>query len=105
MRLRILSAIVETTPDRFREADARFLAGEILFNQNNLPGAMRWWREMSFDASDSYVLAGIGILRELQSRSGPSAAQINRILGAEYRRWLDFSQVRLQRFGYTFETF
>ena len=105
VRLRILSTIVENTPQGYRAADAQFLAGEILFNQNDLAGAVQWWLAMRPHHTDSYAVSSSEILRELRSASGPKAVQIHRILGAEYRRWLDFSQARLQRFGHRFDTF
>lgn len=105
LRLRLLSTIMETTPDSYRAADARFLAGEIFFNQNNAPDALRMWREIRPDARDSYVEAYSELLAEMRSPNGATASEINRILGAEHRRWLDFSEVRLRQFGYTFDTF
>ncbi|HLG57907.1 MAG TPA: hypothetical protein VI485_21355 [Vicinamibacterales bacterium] len=36
---------------------------------------------------------------------GGNGAEINRILGAEYRRWLDYSEERLRQFGYAFDRF
>jgi hypothetical protein len=105
LRLRLLTTIVETSPDGYRAADARFLAGEILFNQNNAPEAVRMWREIRPNPSDSYVEAYSELLAEMRSPNGATASEINRILGAEHRRWLDFSQVRLRQFGYAFDTF
>jgi hypothetical protein len=105
LRLRLLSTIMETTPDGYRAADAHFLAGEILFNQNNAPDALRMWREIRPDARDSYVEAYSELLAEIRSPNGATASEINRILGAEHRRWLDFSEARLRQFGYTFDTF
>ena len=54
--------------------------------------------------TDSYALTASELRHELASPK-PNAAHINRILGAEYRRWLDFSRERLRQFGYTFDTF
>ena len=105
LRLRLLSTIIETTPEGYRSADARFLAGEIHFNQNNAPEAVRVWREIRPDAGDSYVEAYSELLAEMRSPNGATAAGINRILGAEHRRWLDFSAARLRQFGYAFDTF
>jgi hypothetical protein len=105
LRLRLLTTIIETTPAGYRSADARFLAGEILFNQNNAPEAVRMWRDIRPDPRDSYVEAYSELLAEMRSADGATASEINRILGAEHRRWLDFSEVRLRQFGYTFDTF
>jgi hypothetical protein len=105
VRLRLLSTVVETTPDGYRSADARFLMGEILFNQNKMSEALRVWRGITPDPRDTYVMAYSEILGQLQSPNGGSGAEINRILGAEYRRWLDDSEARLRQFGYAFDRF
>ena len=105
LRLRLLTTIIESTPGGYRAADARFLAGEILFNQNNAPDALRMWREIRPDPRDSYVETYSELLAEMQSPNGATASEVNRILGGEHRRWLDFSQTRLRQFGYAFDTF
>jgi hypothetical protein len=105
LRLQLLSTIIESSPGGYRVADARFLAGEILFNQNNMPAALRMWHQIRPDARDSYVKTYSELLDEIESPGGGRAVEINRILGVEYRRWLDFSEGRLRQFGYAFDTF
>ncbi|MBY0496834.1 MAG: hypothetical protein K2Y23_21705 [Cyanobacteria bacterium] len=55
VRLRILSSIIATTPDGYRESDARYLAGEILFKQGSLDEALRWWAPMQPREGDTYI--------------------------------------------------
>jgi len=76
-----------------------------LFNQNKMPEALRVWRGITPDRRDTYVTAYSEILSQLQSPNGGNGAEINRILGAEYRRWLDYSEERLRQFGYAFDRF
>ena len=54
LRLRLLTTIVATTPNGYRSADARFLAGQVLFGQGDLEGARTWWSAITPDAHDSY---------------------------------------------------
>jgi hypothetical protein len=105
VRLRLLSTIIESTPGGYRAADARYLAGEVLFNQNKMADALRMWGQIRPDRTDTYVVAYSDLLEEMRSPGGARAAEVNRILGAEYRRWLDYSKVRLGQFGYAFDTF
>jgi hypothetical protein len=105
LRLRILSTILESTPDGYRASDARFLIGEIYFNQNDVPAAMRAWRDITPSIDDSYLEAYSEILDVMAAPRGGSVAEIHRILGGERRRWLEFSRIRLRQFGYEFNTF
>ena len=97
--------IVQSTPGGYRAADARFLAGEIFFYQNNTAEALRWWRDITPGSGDSYATAYSELLAELHAPSGLSAAKVNAALGGERRRWLEFSRKRLRQFGYTFTSF
>src|SRR5688500_5505533 len=63
VRLRIIAAIVETTPDGYRESDARFLGGEIFFKQGNYEEAIQWWGAMRPRADDTYAGAANAILK------------------------------------------
>lgn len=104
IRLRILRTIIETTPDGYGESDARFLAGRIMWEQNNVPKAIEWWQDLGPDDRGAYALASSAVTDALLS-GGSRAVEISRILGGEYRRWLEFSGARLAEFGYTFDTF
>ena len=105
VRLRILTAIVDTAPDGYGAADARFLAGRILWDQNNVPDALRWWREIGPDPRGMYEPLYSAVLDVVQSPSRAKAAGISAILGADYRRWLEFSEARLAEFGYRLDSF
>jgi hypothetical protein len=116
VRLAILSGIVRTTPSGYRASDARFLIGAIYWQQRKSEDALRWWRQMVIDPTDSYVLAYSDIVRAIRRADAQRSAgdaqsdqalahQINRILDAEHARWLMFSTDRLRRFGYRFDTF
>jgi hypothetical protein len=96
---------VESSPAGYRVADARYLAGEILFYQHNTPAAVDWWRKIVPRTGDSYVIAYSELLDDINSPSGLSTAEIHAILAGERGRWLAFSRQRLQQFGYAFHTF
>ncbi len=105
VRLRLLSAIVERSPNGYRVADARYLAGVIAFERNDLEDAERWWRQMRPADGDSYAVASAEILDALRLPPDQRAAAIVGVLGAEHRRWLDFSEQRLRRFGHSLDRF
>jgi hypothetical protein len=105
VRLRILRAIIASTPGGYGAGDARFLAGRIMWERNDKQGALRWWRDIRPDARDSYVEASTAITREMAIPGEISAVTIHRILGAEYRRWITFSTDRLGSFGFSVDSF
>jgi hypothetical protein len=105
VRVRILQAIVTSTPDGYGAADARFLLGRIYWDRNDRPAALAWWRDLVPDERDAYAEASAAIARELSESGALGSARINSILGAEYRRWLTFSADRLDQFGYAFDKF
>ena len=105
LRLRILTTILSTTPGGYGAADARFLIGRIFWDQNNVRDALGWWRDLRPDGRGMYARAAADITTQLETPSGATASNISAILGAEYRRWLEFSQARLRTFGYAFDTF
>lgn len=103
-RLAILDGIIRTTPGGYRASDARFLMGAIHWRQGNLDEAMRVWRQMAPDPGDSHVIPARQILDALQS-GRPLGLEVDRILKNDQGRWLSFSDQRLRRFGYRFDTF
>jgi hypothetical protein len=105
VRLNILTAVIETSPARYGAADARFLAGRLLWNRNDIAGAVRMWREMSSDERQTYAEARAGIRNALRPGGEVDVLAIVRVLGAERSRWLRESADRLARFGYTPATF
>ena len=104
LRLRILEAIITTTPENYRAADARYLAGQVLFDMNRPADAERVWRGIQPVGSDAYYRAYSEILAELAAGLADTSA-IRRILAAEYGRWRIFSIDRLRRFGHHCDTF
>ena len=105
VRLRILMTIIESSPDGYGTSDARFLAGRILWDRNDVSGAVGWWRGMKPDGRDSYAEASQAIAREISTSGDAMVGGILRALGGEYRRWITFSKERLQSFGYAFDRF
>ncbi len=105
IRIGILRTIVETTPRGYGASDAHYLLGLIQWDRNDRPGALRWWRDLRPDGRDAYRQSAAAIAREITRPGGASAAAISGILGAEYRHWLTFSDERLERFGYDFDSF
>jgi hypothetical protein len=105
VRLAILTAIVDTSPDGYGVADARFLAGRLLWDRNDLAGAVRWWRGMKADERAGYAEVRADIARALQPDGTVDVLRVLPALGAERGRWLRESADRLARFGFTPQTF
>lgn len=105
VRLTILSTIVETSPGGYGTADARFLAGRLLWDRNDIAGAVRWWRGMKADERAVYAGVRAEIGRALQPDGTVDVLRVVRALGAERGRWLRESADRLARFGFTPQTF
>ena len=103
-RLRVLSTIVETSPEGYREGDARYLAGEIFFRQGNLDQALEWWAPMRPQEGDSYAEAATAIRKVLDAPTLDSAA-LRRILWAETARWKEQNYQRLKQFGSRCDSF
>ena len=108
-RLAILLGIVRTTPGRYRANDARYIAGALLWRQGETDGAVATWREMTPDQDGSYLPAGPQVAAAIKRAGFPPdpsfKREIDRILKNDLGRWLMFSQERLARFGYKFDTF
>jgi hypothetical protein len=109
VRLRILNGIVSTTPRGYRANDARFLIGGVHWRAGKTADAVRVWREMSIDPTDSDVALYSELLGAIQSDAA-SGQKLDRIrvinvVSAERGRWIDFSYTRLRQFGYRFESF
>ncbi len=105
MRLRILQTIIETSPGGYGAADARFLAGRVLWNGNDLAGAVSLWRGMGTDERTVYAEARRNIRQALPADGSVDVVGIVRALAIERSRWLKESGERLARFGYTPATF
>jgi hypothetical protein len=116
VRLTILSGILRRTPDGYRSSDARFLMGTIYWKEGKEQEALRSWREIKVDQTDSYVVAYSEILNALRSTDDPPTLpdqkiarplrlEMQRILDAERGRGRMLSLDRLQQFGYRVDTF
>ena len=100
VRLRLLATIVDTSPDGYRVADARYLAGEIFFRQGDLAQAGEWWRAMRPAAGDSYATAAI-----VDAARTADVDAIQRVLARENARWSAINYQRLRQFGYRCDTY
>jgi len=105
VRLKILDAILASTPDGYGAGDARFLIGRIHWERRDRERALSVWRLIEPDARDAYEEATSALISELAQGTGVRSSRVSSILGAEYRRWLTFSRRRLEEFGYAFDTF
>jgi hypothetical protein len=109
VRLAILTRVVRTAPGGYRASDARYLIGGIHWRQGRTAAAVRWWREMTVNPSDTYVTGYrdvIDVLATTDPSLNPVAkARVDGILASEYRRWLDASTSRLRYFGYEADEF
>jgi hypothetical protein len=99
VRLRILSTVIATSPDRYRVADARFLAGAIHFERGDTQEAVELWREIRPDSGDSYSDEYSRLLEELRWPEGIRVRQIEYIVDSVHSRWRASSLERLRHFG------
>jgi hypothetical protein len=100
VRLRLLATIVDTSPDGYRVADARYLAGEIFFRQGDLTQAAEWWQPMRPAAGDSYATGAIA-----DAVKTANVDAIKRVLARENARWNAINYQRLRQFGYRCDTY
>jgi hypothetical protein len=104
-RLRVLATIVETTPGGYREADARFLAGQIFFMRRDYDQALQWWKAMRPIEGDSYAPAARAIANAIRGHDRIDVPVIGTILSRERARWNATSYERLRQFGYRCDTY
>jgi hypothetical protein len=104
-RLRVLATIVETTPGGYREADARFLAGQIFFMRRDTDQALEWWKPMRPAEGDSYATAAREIADAIRGRDELDVPAIGTILSRDRARWTAASYDRLRQFGYRCDTY
>jgi hypothetical protein len=118
VRLGILAGILRTTPKGYRANDARFLIGAIYWRQGRTGDALRAWRQMTIERSDSYATSISRLLEVLEAQTGGDrgdvdtrqvmralTTHIDNILRAEHGRWIMFSMDRLLQFGFHFDTY
>jgi hypothetical protein len=104
VRISILEHVIRTTPQDYRVNDARFLKGDIWWQQGRRTEAVEVWREITPDANDEYFIVYSALRTHLAadtiSRTGIDAA-----LNDQTRRWTHASFERLRHFGFRFDTF
>ena len=105
LRLRILSTVIASSPDGYRVSDARFLIGQIYFEQGNLTEATTWWKDIRHDSRDSYTDAYSRLLGELEWQDGVRVRQIEYVLRSVSSQWRNSSMERLRHFGRTCDTY
>lgn len=105
LRLRVLSTIVQITPNGYRESDARFLAGEILFKESDVAEAVEWWRPMKPVDDDTYAGAARQIKAVIDTEGLLDVFALRRILSAESARWAEINYNRMKQFGYRCDSY
>ena len=103
VRIKILNAILSTSPDGYRASDAHFLMGGIYWRQGRKVEAVQSWRHVSIRPDSAYGESNADIVAEMRAadnRPGISEREIERILTADYGRWITSSLDRLRKFGY-----
>lgn len=105
VRIRILTTILDSSPEGYGSNDARFLLGRIAWDHHDPDGAYEWWSGLDGDDGRGSYADASAALQRAMAAGGATGPAVASILGAEYRRWLTFSAARLDRFGYAFDTF
>jgi hypothetical protein len=104
-RLRILSAVLASTPGGYRSGDARFLIGQMQFGRKQYAAAVDTWSAIVPDQTDNYYPLYSAILAALNEEGDRGFPRFAAALGGQYLRWREFSRERLRAFGYEFNTF
>lgn len=104
-RLALLTGIARTTPNGYRANDAKFLIGSILWKQGQHDNALRAWREIAAPIEESADAAAVSQIRTAVLSGKADARNIDFILANVQGRWLAFSDDRLRKFGYRFDTY
>lgn len=105
LRLHVLATIVEITPNGYRDADARYLAGEIFYREGNVEEAVEWWRRMRPMPGDTYATAAIAIKNVIDQPGALDPLALYRIVAGESARWRDINFQRLKQFGYRCDSY
>jgi hypothetical protein len=103
IRLRLLDAIVGTSPYGYRANDAKYLAGVIHWRAGRRDQAVRLWQAIRPSPEDLYQDAYDRVLMALDEAE--PVRSIEAALDAETGRWLMTSYERLRQFGYRFDTY
>ena len=104
VRVGILQQLIRTTPQGYRANDARFLMGEIWWQQGRRTEALETWGEGTPDANDEYFIVYSDVRTNLGADT-VSRTRIDAALNEQTRRWTRASFERLRHFGFRFDTF
>jgi len=104
-RLSLLDRILRTTPNGYRADDARFLMGEIYWNEGRTGDALRIWREMTAAPSDATYAIAIAQLRAAVQPAHPDLRDIRFILRNQQGRWQSSADDRLRQFGFRADSY
>jgi hypothetical protein len=104
VRVGILQQLIRSTPQGYRANDARFLIGEIWWQQGRRTDAREAWGESTPDANDEYFTVYSDVRTNLGA-DNVSRTRIDAALNEQTRRWTQASFERLRHFGFRFDTF
>ena len=104
VRVGILEHLIRTTPQGYRINDARFLIGEIYWQQGRRADARDVWGKIEPDSSDDYFIVYSDVRASLAAETG-NRAPIDSALNKQTRRWLQASSQRLHHFGFSADRF
>jgi hypothetical protein len=104
VRVNILEHLIRTTPQGYGVNDARFLIGEIWWQQGRRTEALEVWRRIKPDVSDEYFLVYSDVRTNIGGET-INRTQIDIALNEQTRRWTHASFQRLRHFGYRFDMF
>jgi hypothetical protein len=103
-RLLVLQHLIRTTPHGYRVNDARFLIGELYWQQGRVNEALKIWGDITPAATDEYSLVSSEVLSAIGTKQ-ISRERIAFALNAQTRRWIHASYLRLRHFGFQLDTF
>ncbi len=106
-RLTILGNILRTTPDGYRRGDARYLIGDVHWRQGDRAEAIRTWRAINIEPSDTYSATYSAIVGAIRAAGDHPVSRIaiEQSLAREHGTWVAGSIERLLRFGYHVDEF
>jgi hypothetical protein len=104
VRVGILEHVIRTTPQGYRSNDARFLIGEIYWQQGRRADAREVWDRIEPDSTDDCFRVYSDVRASLATET-ESRVLIDVALNKQARRWLQASTQRLRQFGYRADTF
>lgn len=99
-RIAVLRRIIDTSPDGYGVADAKFRLGQLLWTTDRRAEAVEWWAGMQPDERLQYAPARRAILGALADGAPDhNPSRISSILLDDERRWRIAAGDRLDHFG------